>query len=159
MSLTAGNITDYVLEQQIKREAQNSMNEGQDNIEKAQDKMEEIQDSVEEAQSNMQKTEEKMEDTHINDVISSEEYNHILEQAMTEALPSSIKDNSAHHDGSEKQDKRLTDTVDQHSFQKNTTSQLLSEKRKKKRVILRIGVPIIIRNKGKKENHISEREK
>ncbi|GFY39918.1 hypothetical protein TNIN_101931 [Trichonephila inaurata madagascariensis] len=87
MSLTAGNITDYVLEQQIKTEAQNNMNEGQDNIEKAQDNMEEIQDSMEEAQSNMQKAEEKMEDTHTNDVIPSEEYNHILEQAMTEALP------------------------------------------------------------------------
>ncbi|GFY43274.1 uncharacterized protein TNIN_189931 [Trichonephila inaurata madagascariensis] len=94
--------------------------------------MEEIQDSMEEAQSNMQKTEEKIKDTHTNDEIPSEEYNHILEQAMTEALPTSNKDNSAHPDGSEKQDKRLTDTVDQHSFDKNTTSQLLSEKRQKK---------------------------
>ncbi|GFW73397.1 hypothetical protein TNCV_2800611 [Trichonephila clavipes] len=76
------------------------MNEGQDNIEKAQDNMEEIQDSMDEAQSNMPKTEEKMEDTHFNNAITSEEYNHILEQAMTEALPTSYNDNSAHHDGS-----------------------------------------------------------
>ncbi|GFY63022.1 uncharacterized protein TNIN_252751 [Trichonephila inaurata madagascariensis] len=79
-----------------------------------------------------------MEDTHTNDVIPSEEYNHILEQAMTEALPTSNNDNSEHHNWSEKQDKRLTDTVDQYSFEENTTSQLLSEKKQKK-VILRIG--------------------
>ncbi|GFV51047.1 uncharacterized protein TNCV_4635941 [Trichonephila clavipes] len=89
MSLTEGNITDYVLEQHIKTETQNNMNEGKDNIEKAQDSMEEAQ----------------------------QEYNHILEQAMTEALPTSNNDNSAHHDGSEKQDKWLTDTVDPHSFE------------------------------------------
>ncbi|GFW30784.1 uncharacterized protein TNCV_4089041 [Trichonephila clavipes] len=80
------------------------------------------------AQSNMQKTEEKMEYTLTNDVILSKDYNHILKQAMT--LPTSNKDNSVHHDGTEKQDKRLTDTVDQHSFEENT-SQLLSEKRQK----------------------------
>ncbi|GFS50650.1 hypothetical protein TNCV_2042281 [Trichonephila clavipes] len=74
---------------------------------------------------------------------------HILEQAMAEALPTSNNDNSTHHDGSEKQDKRLTDTVDQHSFEENTTSQLLSEKRQKN-VIFRIVVPII-RNKGKRK--------
>ncbi|GFY43677.1 uncharacterized protein TNIN_153071 [Trichonephila inaurata madagascariensis] len=74
----------------------------------------------------------KMEDTHTNDVIPSEEYNHILEQAMTEALPTFNNDNSAHHSWSEKQDKRLTDTMDQYSFQENTTSQLLSEKKQKK---------------------------
>ncbi|GFU78415.1 uncharacterized protein TNCV_2300311 [Trichonephila clavipes] len=74
------------------------------------------------------KRQEKMEDTHTNDVIPSEEHNHIMEQVMTEALPTSNKDNSAHQDGSEKQDKRLTDTVDQHSFDENITSQLLSEK-------------------------------
>ncbi|GFS57288.1 uncharacterized protein TNCV_491771 [Trichonephila clavipes] len=130
-NVTAGNITDYVLKQQIKTEEQNNMNEGQDNIKKSQDNMEEIQDSMEEAQSNMQMTEEKMEDTHTNDVIPSEEHNHILNRAMTEALPTSNNDNSAHHDESEKQDKRLTDTVDQHSFEENTTSQLLSEKRQK----------------------------
>ncbi|GFY52685.1 uncharacterized protein TNIN_16321 [Trichonephila inaurata madagascariensis] len=130
MSLTAGNITDYVLEQQIKTETQNNMNEGQDNIKKALDNMEE-------AQSNMQKTEEKMEDTHTNDVIPSEEYSHILGQAMTEALPTSNNDNFAHHDESENQNKRLTDTVDQHSFEENTTSQLLLQKRQKK-VSLRI---------------------
>ncbi|GFV08456.1 hypothetical protein TNCV_2936721 [Trichonephila clavipes] len=56
---TSGNITDYVLEQQIKTEAENNMNEGQDNIEKVQDNMEGIQDSMEEAQRNMQKIEEK----------------------------------------------------------------------------------------------------
>ncbi|GFY67920.1 uncharacterized protein TNIN_450081 [Trichonephila inaurata madagascariensis] len=118
---------------------------------------EEIQDNMEEAQSNTcERQKKKMEDTHTNDVIPSE-YNHILEQAMTEALPTSNNDNSAHHSWSEKQDKRLTDTVDQYSFQENT-SQLLSEKKQKK-VILRIGVPIIIRNKGEKENHISERKK
>ncbi|GFT70199.1 uncharacterized protein TNCV_3456601 [Trichonephila clavipes] len=104
---------------------------------------------MEEAQSNMQKTEEKMEDTRTDDFISSEEYNHILEQAMTEASPTSNDDNLAHHDGSDRQDKQLTDTVDQHSVEENTTSQLLSEKRQKE-VILRIGVPIVIRNKGKK---------
>ncbi|PRD35712.1 UNVERIFIED_CONTAM: hypothetical protein NCL1_10650 [Trichonephila clavipes] len=59
----------------------------------------------------------KTEASHTNDVIPSEEYNHILEQAMTEALPTSNNDNSAHHDGSEKQDKWLTDTVDPHSFE------------------------------------------
>ncbi|GFY54327.1 uncharacterized protein TNIN_482161 [Trichonephila inaurata madagascariensis] len=62
---------------------------------------------------------------------SSEEYNHILEQVMTEALPTSNVDNSAHHDGSEKRDKPLTDTVDQYSVEENM-SQLLSEKRQKK---------------------------
>ncbi|GFV20512.1 uncharacterized protein TNCV_4142731 [Trichonephila clavipes] len=140
MSLTAGNITYYVLKQQTKTEAQNNMNEGQDSIEKA-------QDSMKESQSNMQKTEEKNGRYTCH---PSEEYIHIIEQAMTEALPTSNNDNSAHHDGSEKQDKRLTDTVDQHSFEKNTTSQLLSKKRQKK-VILSIGVPIIIRNIGKRK--------
>ncbi|GFY49016.1 hypothetical protein TNIN_239551 [Trichonephila inaurata madagascariensis] len=57
--------------------------------------MEEVQDSMEETQSNMQKIEEEMEDTSTNDVISSEEYNHILQQAMTEALPTSNHHNSA----------------------------------------------------------------
>ncbi|GFY70549.1 uncharacterized protein TNIN_34871 [Trichonephila inaurata madagascariensis] len=66
-----------------------------------------------------------MEDTHTNDVIPSEEYNHIREQAMAEALPTSNNDNSEHHNWSEKQDKRLSDTVDQYSFEENTVSQLL----------------------------------
>ncbi|GFU46244.1 uncharacterized protein TNCV_2155751 [Trichonephila clavipes] len=159
MSLTAGNITDYILEQQIKTEAQNNMNEGQDNIEKAQDNMEEIQDSMEEAQSSIQKTDEKMGDTHTSDVIPSEEYNHILKQAMNEELPTSNNDNSAHHDWSEKQDKRLTDTVDQHSFEENTTSQNFCQKRDKKSHPQDWSANKIIRNKGKKENHISERKK
>ncbi|GFY48235.1 uncharacterized protein TNIN_391161 [Trichonephila inaurata madagascariensis] len=100
-----------------------------------------------------------MEDTYTNDVIPSEKYNHILEQAMTVALPTSNNDNSAHHDGSEKLDKRLTDAVDQHSHLKKIQRHNCCQKRDKKKVILRIGVPIIVRNKGKKENHISERKK
>ncbi|GFY68029.1 MULE domain-containing protein [Trichonephila inaurata madagascariensis] len=47
---------------------------------------------------------------------------------MAEALPTSNNDNSEHHNWSEKQDKRLSDTVDQYSFEENTVSQLLKNK-------------------------------
>ncbi|GFY72448.1 uncharacterized protein TNIN_273671 [Trichonephila inaurata madagascariensis] len=117
MSRTSGNITDYVLEQQIKIEAQSNMNEGQDNIER-------FKTAWKRHKVTCKKQKKKMEDTHTNDVIPSE-YNHIHEQAMAEALPTSNNNNSEHHNWSEKQDKRLTDTVDQYSFEENTVSQLL----------------------------------
>ncbi|GFU45677.1 uncharacterized protein TNCV_4223711 [Trichonephila clavipes] len=60
MSLITGNITDYVLKQQIKIEAENNMNEGQGNIEKVQDNMEDIQDSMEDIQDSMEKIQDSI---------------------------------------------------------------------------------------------------